>query len=175
MDLPRKCRISQQEEISNLAEFELLDFDEQTLAHLRQKLLALTQSHNRRTGLNIVKKSVQQVLKQIGKPKASDHRYDLIYCAGLFDYLNDRTCKSLLAFFYDSLAPGGLVVATNVENHNPIRNIMEYFFEWHLVYRSGPDLARLAPREAGADEVSIRAEHSGGNIFLEVRKPHQSQ
>lgn len=164
----------QEQEISNLAEFELLDFDEQTLAHLRHNLLALTQSHNRRTGLSIVKRSVQQVLKQLGKPKAATQGYDLIYCAGLFDYLNDRTCKGLLTFFYDSLAPGGLMVATNVEAQNPIRNIMEYLFEWHLVYRSGPELASLAPREARPEDISLRAEQSGGNIFLEVRKPSRS-
>ena len=48
-----------------MAELELLDFDEQTLMHLKQKLEALKHQHNRRTQLNIVKRSVQQVLKQV--------------------------------------------------------------------------------------------------------------
>jgi extracellular factor (EF) 3-hydroxypalmitic acid methyl ester biosynthesis protein len=158
------------EEISNMAELELLDFDEQTLMHLKQKLEALKHQHNRRTQLNIVKRSVQQVLKQVGKAQATRQDYDLIYCAGLFDYLNDRTCKTLLASLYNSLAPGGLLVATNVEKHNPIRNIMEYLFEWHLIYRSAPEFARLAPDQSAEDAMSVKAEPSGGNIFLEVRK-----
>jgi len=160
-------------EISNAAEFELLDFDEQTLLHLKQKLEALKHRHSRRTRLSIIKRSVQQVLKQIGKPRAGGQEYDLIYCAGLFDYLNDRTCKSLLGFFYESLAPGGLLVATNVEKQNPIRNIMEYLFEWHLIYRSGSEFERLAPDQSTGDAISVMAEPSGGNLFLEVRKPRQ--
>jgi extracellular factor (EF) 3-hydroxypalmitic acid methyl ester biosynthesis protein len=159
------------QEVSNHADFELMDFDEQTLSYLRQKLESLKHSHNRRTGITIVRKSVQQLLKQVGKPKAPGQNYDLIYCAGLFDYLNDRTCKSILAFSFDSLAPGGLLAATNVESQNPIRNIMEYLFEWYLIYRSGVDFARLAPDQVAKDDMSVRAETSGGNILLEIRKP----
>lgn len=160
-----------EQELSNAADFELLDFDEQTLQYLKQKLEGLKHAHNRRTGLNIIKRPVQQILKQMGKPRVAGQDYDFIYCAGLFDYLNDRTCKSLLGHFYDCLARGGLLVATNVEKQNPIRNIMEYFFEWHLIYRSGPEFSRLAPAQAQQDDTSIKAEPSGGNIFLEVRKP----
>lgn len=159
------------QEISNRAEFELLDFDEETLSHVHQRLSEFKRTYSRRTGVTIVKRSVHQVLKQASKPSGNPQAYDLIYCAGLFDYLNDRACKGLLSYFYDLLAPGALLLATNVESLNPIRNIMEYIFEWHLIYRSGRDFSSIAPVQAPPDHVSLAADTSSGNLFLEIRKP----
>lgn len=160
-----------QHDLSERAEFEMLDFDEEPLRHVRQQLEEIKIRHHRGTPIKLVKKSVQQVLKQTGKPHAENQQYDFVYCAGLFDYLNDRLCKSVLSYFYDIVAPGGLVVATNVEGQHPIRNIMEYMFEWHLVYRSSAEFARLAPERAPAESSFVEGEDSAGNIFLEIRKP----
>jgi extracellular factor (EF) 3-hydroxypalmitic acid methyl ester biosynthesis protein len=160
-----------QHPISENAQFELLDFDEEPLMHVRQAMDQIKAEHHRRTLVKVVKKSVQQVLKQVGKPRSDGQDYDFIYCAGLFDYLNNRICKSLLAYFYELATPGGLVVATNVEGSNPIRNIMEYMFEWHLVYRNSPEFAALAPGRARPDAIRMETETSAGNIFLEIRKP----
>jgi extracellular factor (EF) 3-hydroxypalmitic acid methyl ester biosynthesis protein len=158
-------------QVSEQAQFELIDFDEETLMHTGQVLDRIKSKHQRRTPVKLVRKSVHQILKQVGKPRQESQEYDFIYCAGLFDYLSNRTCKSLLNYFYDFLAPGGLLVATNVEGQNPIRNIMEYMFEWHLIYRSSKEFGALAPDRAPADGVSLKTEGSGGNIFLEARKP----
>jgi extracellular factor (EF) 3-hydroxypalmitic acid methyl ester biosynthesis protein len=160
-----------QHDLSERTEFEMLDFDEESLRHVRQALEEIKIRHQRGTPVKLVKKSVQQVLKQVGKPTANDQKYDFVYCAGLFDYLNDRICKSVLTYFYDIVAPGGLVVATNVEGQHPIRNIMEYMFEWHLVYRDSAEFASLVPERAPSDSFSVQTEDSAGNIFLEIRKP----
>src|SRR2546422_4392091 len=82
-----------------------------------------------------MKKSVNQLIKEASKPLGSSAKYDLVYCAGLFDYLPDQVCKRLMNIFYDLLAPGGLLVATNVDDSNPSKNWMEYALDWHLVYR----------------------------------------
>jgi len=160
-----------QHDLSERTDFEMLDFDEEPLRHVRQTLEEIKIRCQRGTPVKLVKKSVQQVLKQAGKPTVNDQKYDMVYCAGLFDYLNDRICKSLLTYFYDIVAPGGLVVATNVEGAHPIRNIMEYMFEWHLVYRNSSEFSTLVPDDAPSDSFSIQTEDSAGNIFLEIRKP----
>jgi extracellular factor (EF) 3-hydroxypalmitic acid methyl ester biosynthesis protein len=97
--------------------------------------------------------------------------YDVVYCAGLFDYLPDRVCHQLLNMFYGMLAPGGLLLATNVDPSNPIRNIMGYIFEWCLLERTGPQMSTLIPEGASVDDCKIIAEDTGCNLFLEVRKP----
>jgi extracellular factor (EF) 3-hydroxypalmitic acid methyl ester biosynthesis protein len=95
----------------------------------------------------------------------------VVYCAGLFDYLSDRVCRRLMDIFYEILAPGGLLVATNVEASNPDRQMMEYLMDWHLIYRSPEQLLALAPQKAPAENCRVVSDHTKVNIFLEVRRP----
>ena len=92
----------------------------------------------------------------------------------LFDYLSDRICRRLLEIFYDLLAPGGLLVATNVDISNPSRNWMEHVVDWHLVYRNQEGFIKLAPDKASPSDCKVSADATGVNIFLEIRKPEHA-
>jgi len=89
----------------------------------------------------------------------------------LFDYLDDRMCKRMTNLFYELLAPGGLLVVTNVESANPSRNWMEYVLEWHLLYRNNKQLNSLNPDNSELEKCAVLAIGAGVNISLEVRKP----
>jgi extracellular factor (EF) 3-hydroxypalmitic acid methyl ester biosynthesis protein len=97
--------------------------------------------------------------------------YDVVYCSGLYDYLNDSTCKSLNNYLYDLLRPGGLLVVGNFAPSTPIQNFMGHFLEWFLIYRDAREILALAPEPAEPENCAIRSETSGTNFFLEVRKP----
>jgi len=157
------------------ADFLLLDFNDETITNTSRELEALRTRHRRRTGIKLEKRSVHQILKESTRTGAGFEpaSYDIVYCAGLFDYLSDRICRRLLEVFYDLVAPGGLLVATNVDISNPSRNWMEYVLEWHLVYRDKEGFAKIAPDKAPLDAINVRADETGVNIFLEVRKPAQ--
>ncbi|MDB6024879.1 MAG: SAM-dependent methyltransferase [Verrucomicrobiales bacterium] len=162
------------EDLCDRSNLTLLDFNDETLEHTGKLLEEIKMKNRRTTQIQMVKKSVHQMLKEYSKVQANGGDYDFIYCAGLFDYLNDRICKRLMGIFYDLLAPGGLLVATNVDASNPIRNTMEYIFEWHLVYRNSRQFETLRPDQAPPDSYTVRAETTGSNIFIEVRKPLNS-
>lgn len=162
-----------QDEICNHASFTLLDFNDETLQHTRKVLEGLKSKFGRMTRLELIKKSVHQVLKEDIRPGRQD-TYHLIYCAGVFDYLSDRICKRLMNIFYDMLEPGGLLVTTNVDASNPSRNGMEYLLEWHLIHRNAAQLNNLVPDRAPPGSAQIKSEGTGVNIYLEVRKPHES-
>ena len=157
--------------IGNEADLTLVDFNEETLQFAREKLEGLRTAHGRSTGLNFQLKSVHQILKESGRPNPQAPQYDLVYCAGLFDYLSDRICQRLVNIFYDLLAPGGLLIVTNVDASNPARNGMEFLLEWHLIHRNQDQLKRLHPLAAPPDAVTTEADVTGVNIYLEVRKP----
>lgn len=161
-----------QEELCNNATLTLLDFNDETIRDTGHALKEVARQLNRTTEINMVKRSVHQVLKDGNKgSKVSDAgAFDFIYCAGLFDYLSDRTCKQLMNIFYEQLAPSGLLVATNVDSFNPIRNIMSYIFEWKLVERSGIEFLNLRPDKAAPDDCRVIADATSCNIFLENRK-----
>jgi extracellular factor (EF) 3-hydroxypalmitic acid methyl ester biosynthesis protein len=103
---------------------------------------------------------------------AEADKFDFIYCAGLFDYLPDRTCKRLMSYFYQSLRPGGLVLATNVAPFSPNRGSLELILDWHLIYRDAARFAALQPEDAPEDSVRVQSDPTGVNIFLETRKPN---
>jgi extracellular factor (EF) 3-hydroxypalmitic acid methyl ester biosynthesis protein len=150
-----------------------MDFDAETLDHAGRALTETKQRHSRATRIHLVRQPVQQMLKQAAKAgagKAPAQQYNMVYCAGLFDYLTTPICRSLMGHFYDLVAPGGLLLVTNVDS-NPSRNEMEYFLEWHLIYRDSNAMRALVPAQVLPENVLVRSEPSGVNIFLEIRKP----
>ncbi len=116
---------------------------------------------------------MHQILKEgrRGTEIGKNNVYDVVYCAGLFDYLSDRICLRLMDIFYEIVAPGGLLIATNVEASNPDRQMMEYLMDWHLIYRDSKQLLTLAPEKAPRENCRVLSDETKVNIFLEVRKP----
>jgi extracellular factor (EF) 3-hydroxypalmitic acid methyl ester biosynthesis protein len=159
--------------VSNFTDFTMLDFNLETLQHLEAALTAAQAQSGRRTSVAYVQKSVHQLFKEAGRGQRLSNapRYDFVYCAGLFDYLTDEVCRRLMEIMYDWVSPGGLVVATNVDPSNPLRNGMEHLLDWHLSYRSSAEFSRLVPRQADPDDARVITEATGTNLFLEVRKP----
>ncbi len=161
--------------ISDMADLVLLDFNDETLDFVRRRLGELVEKHHRQTRITYEKRSVHQILKDSSRapgPSASGG-YDLIYCAGLFDYLSDRICKRLMSYFYELLAPGGVLISTNVDASNPNRNSMDLILEWHLIYRTAPQMLELAPEQDDRADRHVKPDPTGVNIFLEARKPSE--
>jgi extracellular factor (EF) 3-hydroxypalmitic acid methyl ester biosynthesis protein len=156
-------------DLSDQADFTLLDFNEETINQTKAAVTEAKVRHHRTTTFQMVKKSVIQMAKTPGR--VTKDKYDLVYCAGLFDYLQDDISKQLMNVMYGLVAPGGLLIATNVGANNPIQKIMDLIFEWRLIYRNSRDMAALSPDEADPDDCKITAEATGCNIFIEVRKP----
>jgi extracellular factor (EF) 3-hydroxypalmitic acid methyl ester biosynthesis protein len=158
--------------LADNASFVLADFEEQSLAHVGAALRTLNARLNRRTLVKTTKVSVAQLIRQHERRGGRDsaQTYELVYCAGLFDYLTDSVCHHLMDVFYEMLAPGGLLVATNVDTHAAI-NQMECFLDWHLFYRNPERMRGIVPTRANPDEAVVKSDPTGVNMFLEIRKP----
>jgi extracellular factor (EF) 3-hydroxypalmitic acid methyl ester biosynthesis protein len=154
-------------ELSARAEFTLMDFSEETLAHARDKLTTAQKTGGRTPEIEYLHQSIHGLLKEALQRRANPEKtYDLIYCAGLFDYLSDRICRRLLQLFYAWTNPGGLVIATNVHPSNPARHYMEHILEWYLIHRDEKHMALLAPKGSRYD---FEKDATGVNVFLRVR------
>jgi extracellular factor (EF) 3-hydroxypalmitic acid methyl ester biosynthesis protein len=157
--------------LANHAQFQLLDFEDETLRYTTRKIHEVKTRSHCRAKVEFVKNSVQNLLRTRGKAVAPEEGFDLIYCSGLYDYLSDKVCQALNDYLYGLLNPGGLLVVGNFSPHTLHQNIMEHFAEWFLIYRHSEQLAALAPEQAPKENCVVRAEPTGTNIFLEVRKP----
>ncbi len=160
---------------SEQVELTLTDFNRETLEYVRKALNDIKERSGRKFAVQIQKKTVHQLVKESLKPTVSGdsakREFDFVFCTGLFDYLSDHTCRQLMDIFYDLVMPGGLLVVSNVDPSNPLRNGMAYLLDWHLIYRTAQDIRALKPGRAPDDAIFVRADPTGVNLFLEVRKP----
>jgi extracellular factor (EF) 3-hydroxypalmitic acid methyl ester biosynthesis protein len=98
----------------------------------------------------------------------SEKQYDLIWSAGLFDYLDNEQFVLLIRSLMKMLAINGKMVIGNFSTLNPSKDYME-FGEWFLFHRDITELTELASK-AGVDpsSVSIESEATGVNLFLKI-------
>jgi extracellular factor (EF) 3-hydroxypalmitic acid methyl ester biosynthesis protein len=81
----------------------------------------------------------------IGKHKL--HDFDLIYSAGLYDYLDDKVAKKLTAILFNALKPGGRIILTNFLYGTSDTGWTQAMMDWFLIYRDQADI------EAFADDI----------------------
>jgi extracellular factor (EF) 3-hydroxypalmitic acid methyl ester biosynthesis protein len=159
--------------LADCLDMELLDMNEETLAHSAAVMEQLKRAHGRRCKIRTKKRSVLGLLRDASRSSsaAPTAQYDFIYCAGLFDYLTDGACRQLLKVCWDWLSPGGLLVATNVDSSRPFRHMLEFLLDWHLIYRDRKQMLKLVPPEIPEEHCTLSSDSTGVNLFLEFRRP----
>ncbi len=146
----------------------LIDQEERSIAWCERALTPLAN----RTGARIefIRESVRRLIASRQLSRALGPR-ELIYSAGLFDYLNERSFSALLGALYAALVQGGLLAVGNVAVDNPSRAAMEYFSGWFLIHRSADQLRTFARDLSPSPwQVEVGSEPLGVNLFLYVRK-----
>jgi hypothetical protein len=96
---------------------------------------------------------------------------ELLFCPGLFDYLDDPAAVAMLRCLFPQLAPGGRLTVFQFTPHNPTRAYMEWFGNWYLTYRDAADFSRLIattdlPNAIGA----FGAEPLGIDLFTTITR-----
>lgn len=101
----------------------------------------------------------------------SKRKYQLIWSAGLFDYLSEKGFKFLLEHLLSMLREDGELVVGNFSETNPTRDYMEIIGGWYLHHRTAEELIRFA-QDCGVDRADIRIgqEPEGVNLFLHIKR-----
>lgn len=98
--------------------------------------------------------------------------FDLVYAAGLYDYLNLKTGRRLLEVMFSMVRPGGTVLITNFAESIPDVGYMEAYMDWYLIYRSVQDMMELTtglPSKQVAD-IDLFADDTETLLSLQVTK-----
>lgn len=102
---------------------------------------------------------------------SSKQKYQLVWSAGLFDYLGDKVFKFLLEHLLEMLRDDGELVVGNFAPRNPSKNYMEIVGDWHLYYRDEDDLTRIAKScGVAAEDIRIGREPESVNLFLHIKR-----
>ncbi|MEO1527014.1 MAG: class I SAM-dependent methyltransferase, partial [Planctomycetota bacterium] len=166
-------RFAREETSSSHADFCLVDFNSETLDFVEKNLVPEVKRLRPELRIRTEQRSVHEILKaaeESGNSAGFDTDYELVYCAGLFDYLRDATCGYLIEQFYSWVRPGGMVLVTNVTPSHSSVAMMGMVMDWNLELRSAEDMTNLAP-DVGVQRSYV--DDTGVNVFLEVRKPLQ--
>ncbi len=86
-----------------------------------------------------------------GKYRVED--FDLIYSAGLYDYLDAATASRLTQKLFDGLRPNGKLVVTNFLYGTPDLGWMESLMDWFLIYRTQDEVRAFADT-ISADQIA---------------------
>jgi extracellular factor (EF) 3-hydroxypalmitic acid methyl ester biosynthesis protein len=139
----RELDLSVTVENGMIEEFVAIDQDAETISHL---------GHNQdRPWLRPLKASVKDILNG----SVSLRQYDLIYAAGLFDYLPDRACIKLLSHMQRLLSKRGMLLVANFLDGIQDRGYMECCMDWWLLYRTEDDMERLGIKAGLTPLVSV--------------------
>jgi extracellular factor (EF) 3-hydroxypalmitic acid methyl ester biosynthesis protein len=132
---------------------------------LDQDAESLQEAVNSNPDFNIrpVNKSISHLFKA-----EDDGKYDLIYSAGLFDYLPANTASGLLDRLLRMLAPSGRLLVGNYAPENYGRGYMEGIMGWSLIYRSEAEFEALLNSRR---DRRVYRDEPGNVIYLEVL-PH---
>jgi hypothetical protein len=128
----REVEISEAMRTGRIQDFVALDQDEASLATVERDYAHL--------GVRTIHGSVRQVLSG----KQNHGQFDLVYAAGLFDYLNGPTAIALTRRMFDMTRPGGTMLIPNFRIGARDSGYMESFMDWRLVYRDDADMQALA-------------------------------
>jgi extracellular factor (EF) 3-hydroxypalmitic acid methyl ester biosynthesis protein len=112
---------------------------------------------------NVVRWALGRVRHNIGLQ-------DIIYSAGLTDYLDDRLCVALINRAYECLEKGGTLIIGNFGYGNRDKAFLEHILQWKIIHRSPEDLRRIFSMTLFHNPVEIMAEENGINLFAVATK-----
>jgi extracellular factor (EF) 3-hydroxypalmitic acid methyl ester biosynthesis protein len=111
---------------------------------------------------NVIKWSLGRVTHHI-------EPLDIIYSAGLCDYLDPRLFRALITQCFNHLKPGGTLLLGNFTFY-PDSLFLDKLLKWELIYRNGEELKDLFAPTPFADKVEILSEPAQVNLFARASK-----
>lgn len=146
----------------------LVDQDVESLLDARRNIINHNSNPKVRLKIHCLPISIKHVIEKADQARdLLAMQFDLVYSAGLFDYLTQPTAKFLTNSLIDCLLPGGRLIIGNFHPKSPTRAICEFAVEWRLVYRTTEDMLDMASKRPGS---STFEDQQGLVVFLDYRK-----
>lgn len=91
---------------------------------------------------------------------------DLVYAAGLYDYLPEGLGSMLTRQLFELLSPGGRLLIGNAANSPGIRWVPEFILDWQMIYRDRDQMLSLTREIPARSRVNVERDASGAWHFL---------
>lgn len=148
---------------SQLIEALCVDIDPEALQYTNQHVNTFQhRAAIRLMSENVIKWSLGRVSHQLGK-------LDIIYSAGLCDYLDQRLFRALIKQCHAHLNPGGTLILGNFTAY-PDSLFLDKLLKWELIYRNEADLREIFAPTPFGERLQVIAEAEGVNLFAVATK-----
>ncbi len=156
----RELKLTKAWKQDRIRNFTALDQDAESLAIVRESFADHV--------VNAVSGSVRSIITG----RHSYNNLDLVYAAGLYDYLQLPVAQRLTAVMFGMLKPGGRLLVANF--HPCLEDIgaMETSMNWWLIYRKESEMEALTA-EIDASQIAgmkIFRDRGGNLVYLELTR-----
>jgi extracellular factor (EF) 3-hydroxypalmitic acid methyl ester biosynthesis protein len=117
----------------------------------RESLACINRDYAGRYRVSTIAASIGDLLRR--SVRITD--VDLVYAAGLYDYLDTDLARTLTAALFEMLVPGGRLFIANFTPATHDAAFMEAFMDWRLIYRTAAEVRALADGIDPADLATI--------------------
>ena len=115
--------------------------------------------------IEVIEGSVKGIMR--GRYKLGE--FDLVYAAGIYDYLEYPIARLLTKRAVRMLKPGGSYLFANFSNEVDHASYMETFMDWTLLQRSEADMWEIAKASVDRNEVDIEVFHGENRNIIYAR------
>ncbi len=149
--------------------FTLIDQDQRSLTHVNSCLSRLLIPGSTNIGAKYLYLGFMQMIAELDAFDSLPEQ-DLIYAAGLFDYLKTASAQQLAERLFEKLRRGGRLVIGNFKSPNDATWALEYWMDWHLIYRNHDDMRSIAEFIEGTHSVDVTWDASGYTNMLIITR-----
>jgi extracellular factor (EF) 3-hydroxypalmitic acid methyl ester biosynthesis protein len=143
----RECDLSEALKNGEVGSFVGMDHDQNSLEIMQSSIPVASTSKSRPLHAS--------VLTLLSHENDDLGPFDLIYSAGLYDYLDQPTARRLCEALFALLRPGGRLVIANFLRKAKGAAVMECIMDWWLVYRSEAEIRDLSANLRQGDIASV--------------------
>lgn len=148
------------------ARFALLDLDRVALEHAQTKIYEACMEMGKNASVEFLCGSVKLILRS--REILAD-QFDLIYSAGLFDYIDNLTAAALVRAFFKRVKKGGRLIVGNYTRNHSTKAFVHLITRWSLNHKTEEEIRGWAE---GLEDcrASLEYDSKGVQAFLILEK-----
>lgn len=125
-----------------------------------------------RTSISSAIETLQMTVRNILTGKSNLGQFDLIYAAGLYDYLDAKVAARLTRILFSHLKKGGRLLIPNFLWGVREEAYMEVFMDWYLLYRTRQEVEAFANEIVVSETRSIKYTQDPAGVigYLEIER-----
>jgi extracellular factor (EF) 3-hydroxypalmitic acid methyl ester biosynthesis protein len=160
--------ISHHPEITGNVTFTLLDQEIKALQYSMECIYDKKIKYDSNITINFIHDNLQNYMREIAQ-KDTKPMYDIIYSFGLFDYFDKTLGRYIISSIKPLLKPGGFILIANFSlEGNKNRVLLEYGFDWYLIYRDQMEMKELAKGHFPIDKIELDEIENGTMKFIKL-------